>query len=216
MANNFLENYETVDERIHKFHSTYNDGRIVTDLIAYSDTQFIVKAMAYVGDVLRATGLAEERVGSSYINKTSALENCETSAIGRCLANLGLSAKGKRPSDIEMSKSERQDDYDTSNVMYVTGGPLARAKATEKQIGFIKKLVTELAVAMSVDHKLAMDTAYEFMGCKSQETEPSLASASMMINDLKQESKGSSKFRQLLKTKVYGENYDAWETPTKG
>ena len=75
MANNFLENYETVDERIHKFHSTYNDGRIVTDLIAYSDTQFIVKAMAYVGDVLRATGLAEERVGSSYINKTSALEN---------------------------------------------------------------------------------------------------------------------------------------------
>jgi|LakMenEpi03Aug12_release.lakeMendotaPanAssembly.Ray.scaffolds.fasta_scaffold111604_5 hypothetical protein len=216
MANNFLENYETVDERIHKFHSTYNDGRIVTDLIAYSDTQFIVKAMAYVGDVLRATGLAEERVGSSYINKTSALENCETSAIGRCLANLGLSAKGKRPSDIEMSKSQRQDDYDVSNVMHVTGGPATRAKATEKQIGFIKKLVTELAVAMSVDHKLAMDTAYEFMGCKNQDEEPLMVSASMMINDLKQESKGSSKFRQLLKVKVYGENYDAWETPTKG
>jgi len=215
MSTNFLQNYETVDERIHKFHSTYNDGRIVTDLIAYSDTQFIVKAMAYVGDVLRATGLAEERVGSSYINKTSALENCETSAIGRCLANLGLSAKGKRPSDIEMSKSERQDDYDTSNVMHVNG-PAARAKATEKQIGFIKKLVTELAVAMSVDHKLAMDTAYEFMGCKSPEDEPTMVGASYMINDLKQESKGSSKFRQLLKTKVYGENYDAWETPTKG
>jgi hypothetical protein len=61
-----------------------------------------------------------------------------------------------------------------------------------------------------------MDTAYEFMGCKNQDEEPLMVSASMMINDLKQESKGSSKFRQLLKTKVYGENYDAWETPTKG
>ena len=100
--------------------------------------------------------------------------------------------------------------------MNVTGGPATRAKATEKQISFIKKLVTELAVAMSVDHKLAMDTAYEFMGCKNQDEEPLMVSASMMINDLKQESKGSSKFRQLLKVKVYGENYDAWETPTKG
>jgi len=52
-----------------------------------------------------ATGLAQEREGSSTVNKTSALENCETSAIGRALANLGYAAKGKRPSREEMSKS---------------------------------------------------------------------------------------------------------------
>ena len=51
-----------------------------------------------------ATGYAEETVSSRGVNQTSALENCETSAIGRALANAGYAPKGKRPSREEMSK----------------------------------------------------------------------------------------------------------------
>jgi hypothetical protein len=51
-----------------------------------------------------STGLAEEKVTDRGVNQTSALENCETSAIGRALANAGYAAKGKRPSREEMTK----------------------------------------------------------------------------------------------------------------
>lgn len=102
--------YETVDDRLHKFWDAHPSGRIETELVAYSDTQFIVKAYAYRDtndEVPTATGYAEERVGSSPVNKTSALENAETSAVGRALANMGLSPKGARPSREEMGKAER-------------------------------------------------------------------------------------------------------------
>ena len=102
--------YETVDDRLHKFWDAHPDGRIFTELVAHTDTQFIVKAYAYRdvdSEMPAATGYAEERVGSSTVNKTSALENCETSAIGRALANLGLSPKGSRPSREEMTKADR-------------------------------------------------------------------------------------------------------------
>lgn len=102
--------YETVDDRLHKFWSEWPDGRIETELVSHTETQFIVKAHAYrleTDEFPAATGYAEERVGTSTVNKTSALENCETSAIGRALANLGLSPKGSRPSREEMGKAER-------------------------------------------------------------------------------------------------------------
>jgi hypothetical protein len=70
-------------------------------------TRYIVKAYLYKdsADVVAwATGYAEETVTSRGVNQTSALENCETSAIGRALANAGYAPKGKRPSREEMSK----------------------------------------------------------------------------------------------------------------
>lgn len=102
--------YEDVDTRLHKFWEKYPTGRMHTELVSHTDTQFIVKAYAYRDDEDEApasTGYAEERVGSTHVNKTSALENCETSAVGRALANLGLSPKGARPSQEEMEKAGR-------------------------------------------------------------------------------------------------------------
>lgn len=104
------KDYEDVDTRLHKFWAAYPNGRIYTELVSHTETQFIVHAYAYRDlddDVASATGYAEETVGTSNVNKTSALENCETSAIGRALANLGLSPKGSRPSQEEMEKADR-------------------------------------------------------------------------------------------------------------
>ncbi len=102
-----LEDYEPVEERIGKFYADHGQGRIVTELIAYSDTSYIVRAEVYRTDEDErpaASGLAQETVSARGVNSTSALENCETSAIGRALANLNYATKGKRPSREEMNK----------------------------------------------------------------------------------------------------------------
>ena len=102
-----LEDYETVEERLTKFWKEHPDGRIDTSLVESTLQRFIVKAAIYRTEVDAhpwTTGYAEETVSTRGVNSTSALENCETSAIGRALANAGYASKGKRPSREEMSK----------------------------------------------------------------------------------------------------------------
>jgi hypothetical protein len=108
-----LENYETVEERLAKFWEKYPDGRIETALIDHSPTRFIVGAYIYRTEAdarYWTSGLAEETVASRGVNATSALENCETSAIGRALANAGFATKGKRASREEMEKVARVEN----------------------------------------------------------------------------------------------------------
>lgn len=83
--------YAEVPQRIMAFRKLYPNGSLTSELIHYQDGVFIVKATACdeSGNVL-GTGLAYEKEGSSFINKSSALENAETSSWGRCLASLGL------------------------------------------------------------------------------------------------------------------------------
>jgi len=102
-----LEDYETVEERLVKFWKEHPDGRISTEIVEHSLQRFIVKASIYRTEVDAypwTTGFAEETVSTRGVNSTSALENCETSAIGRALANANYAAKGKRPSREEMAK----------------------------------------------------------------------------------------------------------------
>jgi hypothetical protein len=102
-----LEDYETVEERLIKFWKDHPDGRISTTLVEHTLQRFIVQASIFRTEVdaqAWTTGFAEETVSTRGVNSTSALENCETSAIGRALANAGYVTKGKRPSREEMSK----------------------------------------------------------------------------------------------------------------
>ena len=102
-----LEDYETVEERLVKFWKEHPDGLIHTTLVESTLQRFIVKASIFRTEVdaqAWTTGYAEETVSTRGVNSTSALENCETSAIGRALANAGYVTKGKRPSREEMSK----------------------------------------------------------------------------------------------------------------
>jgi hypothetical protein len=116
MANFNLNDYETVEERIKRFYSDNADGRIITEnLTTPADRErntWVVRAIVFMNGedqelkLPKATGLAFEIDGGKMANATSALENCETSAIGRALANANYSGN-KRASREEMQKVER-------------------------------------------------------------------------------------------------------------
>jgi len=104
-----LSEYETVDSRIHQFYEKYKDGRIVTEmeLIDMEKGLCIFKTYIYKDSVKTmpdATGYADGARKDRGVDAQFWINNAETSSIGRALANLGLSAKGKRPSREEMTK----------------------------------------------------------------------------------------------------------------
>jgi hypothetical protein len=120
-----LDDYETVEERLIKFWKDHEQGRIITTLLSGTSSQFIVRAELYKdgSELVWATGLAEETVQGRGVNSTSALENCETSAIGRALANAGYATKGKRASREEMTKVKARTD--NSDLIAETKAKLA-------------------------------------------------------------------------------------------
>ena len=109
-----LADYETVESRLEKWWKDNPDGRLATKIEQATDTRYIVSAELFRTEAdakAYATGLASENVSDRGVNSTSALENCETSAIGRALANAGYAAKGKRASREEMTKVVRSDTF---------------------------------------------------------------------------------------------------------
>lgn len=113
MPNFNLDDYEPVEDRLARFWADHPGGRVHTVLLpAQASNEFIVYACVYRkledGQPF-ATGLAHEVIGQGMVNRTAALENCETSAIGRALANGGYATKGKRPSREEMAKAAKPE-----------------------------------------------------------------------------------------------------------
>ena len=112
-----LNDYEPVEVRLEKYWKDNPDGRIYTELIESSATRFIVFSSIYRTEADAqpwATGLASETIASHGMLASSALEVCETSSIGRALANAGYSAKvkggnGKRPSREEMISATKTE-----------------------------------------------------------------------------------------------------------
>ena len=107
-----LSQYQTVQERIDLFWEDHPNGRLNLELVSITENQVVFKAEVYLNrdDVFpAAVDFAEERLGSSPVNKTSFVENCATSAYGRAISALGgkFSPKGKRPSASEMQKVQR-------------------------------------------------------------------------------------------------------------
>lgn len=155
----FLDDYETVETRLEKFWSKFPNGRTETKLLKFDGGQYIVWSAIYrdiADSVPFATGLAEETVQGRGVNSTSALENAETSSLGRSLANGGFAAKGKRASAEEMSKVKAKVDADNA---------IAEAKAKMAQTGkeyvpIAKEddpwTIREAAPAATVDEAVAM------------------------------------------------------------
>ena len=105
--------YVEVNQRIKYFRETYKDGAILTEFVTLDDGVAVMKASVWIDGVLVATGHAYEKEGSTFINKTSYIENCETSAIGRALGILGIGIDTSVASYEEVEnaiKQQKQED----------------------------------------------------------------------------------------------------------
>jgi hypothetical protein len=103
--------YKTVAYRVNEFRSQYPDYTVSTELVEANETLVVMKAsISNEQGRLLATGFAEEVRAASKINRTSALENAETSAIGRALAALGLAGTEYASADEVANAINQQND----------------------------------------------------------------------------------------------------------
>lgn len=154
----FMDNYEPVADRIAKFWEKYPNGRLHTEIVLINEQEVVIKASAFTDrEDSRAASIdfAQETRNSSAINKTSFIENCATSALGRCLATLNFQPKkdGKaiRPSREEMTKAEVVSKPDTKSEFMTR---LAFAKA-QKDIEALRDLYKEAQAAKASAEVLA-------------------------------------------------------------
>lgn len=194
-----LDDYEPVADRIERFWKDHPHGSILTDLAYFDDKHFIVKATVWDDRPLpgetwndgrpSATGYAEEVIGSTNVNRTSALENCETSAIGRALANLGYAVKN-RASREEMAKAQpeprqrsggrrgpSQDAPTTTEQARPASEPPAPATSTTNgtQIGSVGKIRSDLLASVKGDApkaKMIWRTVLESFGLSMDDEIP--------------------------------------------
>lgn len=130
------DDYEPVAVRLDRWLKTATDPRVITHLIEYGADYCVFRAELYEGDKLISTGWAEERRAERGITSASMVEVCETSAIGRGLANAGMAGSdpGKRASREEMQKATR------ATVTPIAGGAGSSKPASDKQIGAIRAM----------------------------------------------------------------------------
>lgn len=110
-----VKDYVDVAERIRAFYERYPEGSIQTELVRLEGDMVVFKATVFRDreDACPTTGWAYEREGQGYVNKTSFIENCETSAIGRALANLNFptsrTEKEKRAAEAPAAREELEE-----------------------------------------------------------------------------------------------------------
>lgn len=132
------KNYVMVNERIKVFRDQFEGWSLVSELVKLTDDSVVIKATV-VDDkgIERATGYAQEDRSSSNINKTSYVENCETSAWGRALANLGIGI------DAAIASTE-----EAVNAVMNQNPEQFSDKASDKQIAYLKKLIQSRSMSI--------------------------------------------------------------------
>lgn len=214
-----LSNYATVEERIKEFWKSFPQGRIETELVHHSDKSFIVKASIYKrleDAVPSSTDFAQETIGTSMTNKNFGLETCSTSAIGRALATMNISTRKNepRPSRQEMEKVVALQEPETKSNINVADGPMGRAKATDKQIGFAKTLLSDIAGTLEFDKEQVIKWACDEYKVTNLD-DLSMKQISHLIADLqkvKRQGESSEIYNKIRAKK--GADYDPWETPS--
>jgi hypothetical protein len=153
-----LDDYEPVAVRLARWlESVTHDGkygRVITHLVHYTDDRCVFRAELYEynpatnNEILIATGWEEETRGSSPVNRTSHLANCETSSVGRALANAGHAGSdpAKRPSREEMTKVARHNYEEPFPDHPRPPGSGSPAGASEAQLRKIHAMYTAMGI----------------------------------------------------------------------
>jgi hypothetical protein len=137
-----LSNYETVEQRLVRWWAAYPNGRVYTCMMNYTGDACVFYCELYADKddkVPVATGYAEEIKSDRGVNATSFVENCETSAIGRAIANCPLQAPASQALGRHAMRCKKSSAYPRHPQEHTPSG----AFATPKQIGYIKKLAKD-------------------------------------------------------------------------
>ena len=119
--------YVEVNERLKAFRTLpeYKGYSLESDIYDYDKEKGIITIKAVIRDadgVIKATGYAQEKESSSFINKTSFVENCETSAWGRALGNLGIGIDTSVASAEEVENAIKQQSEPVNNDIDLIAG----------------------------------------------------------------------------------------------
>lgn len=134
------KDYTPVNERIKAFRFMYPKGSIQTEIIGLENGICTIKAYVYDENLfLLATGTAQEKESSSFINKTSYIENCETSAVGRALGNAGFGLDNGFASYEEVANAKKQQEDDGEVKISKDQWKTLNSFYTKEEIGEMKK-----------------------------------------------------------------------------
>ena len=152
------KDYAEVPQRVKAFRSLYPQGTITTDIVSVENGLCIIHATVSVDGVVLGEGTAYEKEGSSFINKTSYIENCETSAVGRALGFAGFGIDVSIASYEEvMNAKQQQKDMEEQHFE-----PPKKTKAKKEEVPSgedIKKMLNKSQVELAADlKKLLMET----------------------------------------------------------
>ena len=175
MAKFNLNDYELVEDRLKKFWKDNPNGRVETEVVHITDdgSCVTVRALCYkdIEDVNPVTtGIAQETKGQGgFANADAWMENCETSAIGRALANWNYQGNGKkRPSREEMSKVEKQPSTKKEVVQETTTLPSKITATAVKSLvlsmcnddkNFAKKCYETSMTRLTMDKSISTDVS---------------------------------------------------------
>ena len=136
------KNYVEVNERLKYFREHFKGYSLLSEIVELTDERIVIKARILSPDLIEvANGLAYELAGSSFINKTSYIENCETSAWGRALANFGIGLDNSVASADEVSQAIELQDMEKTALLQISQ---AKSKAELKTIAEKFKPVRKL------------------------------------------------------------------------
>lgn len=137
--------YALVNQRIKAFRMICPEGTIETEMLSNVDGVCVFKATVKDVDLVLGTGHAYEKESSSYINKTSYIENCETSAIGRALASCGFGI------DTGVASYEEVANAIKNQETIPPKGPVMPKKASEDSVRYILANATEAELKKVVE-----------------------------------------------------------------
>jgi hypothetical protein len=167
--------YVEVNERLKYFRANYPKHSLTSEVIEKTDTSILI--LATIRDEKEraiATGMAEEIKGSTFINKTSYVENCETSAWGRALANFGIGLE-----TAVASADEIQNAISNNNNTPI----ISKVKETKKRLptgDFNKDLIT---IKKSIDAGKSWEDAQKWLESSEHYDKVTLTKFKTSINE---------------------------------
>lgn len=132
------KDYAEVNQRIKAFRMCHPNGTISTDIISIENGVVLMKANVYDEDgKVLGSGYAYEKENSTFINKTSYIENCETSAVGRALGmcGFGIDTSVASAEEVQNAMANQGDQQEEKKLT---------KKATPKQVEKVKELVSDI------------------------------------------------------------------------